>query len=178
MFFAYTPTLVTWKVIKTDVKTGKTWESEGPNLVVNAGRDLLFTDLFAMTGSAGLTVAAVGACSTAAAVTDTRLAYELNMAGRKALTNVAGAALSPADITADTVVISGTTYYKKMVVKASWAAGIGTGHYFGEYMLNTSATSAVTPTSTSGTMFNHYIDPSPSLKGADTAVEVQITARA
>ncbi len=166
-----------WKKIETNVKTGEVKVSEDTNLVTNAGRDLVIKSLFMMSGSAGVICAAVGTSTSAATVADTRLNYEILPAGRVGLTSLGGSALSAADITTEVVTIEGTQYQKKLVAKALWPAGVGTGYVFTEYMLNTSLTSPATPTSTSGVMFNHYIDPSPSNKGADTAIEIQITCR-
>jgi hypothetical protein len=178
MLFLHQPSHISWKIIKTNVKTGESVESEGKNLVTNAGRDLLLKDLFSLSGSAGVVALAPGASTTTADVSDTRLTHELiDTTGRKPLTNTNGDPLSASDIADEEITISSCTYYKKIVAQAEWPAGEGTGHQFAEYMLNSSITSPATYNGTSGTMFNHYIDPSPSTKGEDTAIQIQITVR-
>lgn len=178
MLFLHQPSLVTWKIIKINTTTGEVIETEGKNTVVNTGRDLLIKDLFSLSGSAGVVALCPGASTTAADVTDTRLTHELiDTTGRKPLTNTNGDPLSASDIVDEEITISSCTYYKKIVAQAEWPAGEGTGHQFGEYMLNTSITSPATYNGTSGVMFNHYIDPSPAEKGADTAIQIQVTCR-
>lgn len=154
-------------------------EVEGENLVTNDGRDLLFKCLFMLAASAGVVSIGVGASATAAVVTDSRLTHELIYnPTRKPLTNTSGAALTSADIVSDPVTISTVNYYKKVVCQGEWLSGdLNNGNQFAEYGLFTTATLPGTPTGTSGIMFNHYIDPAPTIKTALNAIQLQITIR-
>lgn len=169
---------VNWKII-TYEKDGTVHESEDNNLVVNSGRDLLLKCLFMLSGSAGVFCAGVGASSTAAVEADTRLAYEhIANGSRKTLLSLGGSSLSTLDIIPDVVTISGVTYYRKLVCKATWDSGdLNNGQTFAEYGLFTALACPGTPTGTSGVMFNHYIDASPALKSGANAIEAQITIR-
>lgn len=154
-------------------------EVEGTNLVTNDGRILLFECLFALAASAGVVAMGVGASSTAAAVTDTHLAYELIYnPTRQLLTNVSGAQLSGSDIVDDPVTISTVNYYKKVVCQAQWSsADLNNNNQFGEYALFTTNVNPSTPTASSGKMFNHYIDPAPTIKTSLNAIQLQVTIR-
>ncbi len=173
------PARCEYKATFYNPSTGKVvHESTGLNIIVNTGRELMIKNLFGFAGSSTLACVAVGSSSTTAAVTDTHLTYEiLGASMRPTLTNTSGAPLSASDIVSETVTVSGVTYHRKIVVQVEWASGIGTGYTFAEYMLTTTSTQPGTPTTTSGIMFNHYIDPSPAVKGADTAVQLQVSLR-
>ena len=172
------PVRVEWKIIE-EMSDGLVLEREGLNLITNAGRDLLLKDLFMLSGSAGVVACGVGASSTTADVSDTHLTYELiGNAARKTLTNTNGDPLSGSDIVDETTTISSVTYYKKLVCQAVWDSGdSNNGNQFAEYGLFTTDALPGTPTGTSGTMFNHYIDPSPTNKSASNSITVQITLR-
>lgn len=174
------PMLITWDRIEQDRDTNEIIsESSAENLIVNTGRDLMLKSLFALSGSAPVVCMCVGASTTAAAVGDTRLTYELNFnALRKPLTNTAGAALSPSDIVSETTTISGVTYYRKLIAQAVWdSTDLNNGNQFGEYGLNTDVGVPATPTTVKGVLFNHFIDPSPINKTSSNTVTAQMTIR-
>lgn len=174
------PVLITWERIERDEATEAVIsQSSDLNLIVNTGRDLMLKSLFALSGSAPVVCMCVGASTTAAAVADTRLTYELNFnAQRKPLTNTAGAALSPADIVSETTTISGVTYYRKLIAQAIWdSTDLNNGNQFGEYGLNTDVGVPATPITVKGVLFNHFIDPSPINKTSSNTVTAQMTIR-
>ena len=156
--------LCEWVIRVEDAFTGEiTYESDPHrNLVVKGGRDLALRDIFGLTASTAVIAGCVGACSTAATVNDTTLAYEhIGNATRKALTNTSDAALTSSDI-ADVVYvdpITSVTFYKKLPIKYSYLTSDGNiNQPFREYSLNTSITLPTTPTGSSGTMFNRLVD--------------------
>lgn len=171
-----------WKVLEHDVYGNLVSEREMKNLITNAGRTQMFLNLFSMTASGGFVALGVGASTTTAQVTDTRLTYELiGNAARKALTNTSGAALSPSDIVTatSTIVLNATstaTFYQNVSCQAVWNSGdLNNGNQFGEYALFSTATNPATPTSTSGVMFNHLIDPNPTFKTAANQITAVVT---
>jgi hypothetical protein len=149
------------------------------NLVTNVGREMLLKDLFMMTGSTGVVCMGVGASTTAADITDTRLTHELidaPYAARKPLTNTSGAALSPSDIESGTYtggLLGSNTYYRRVSCLATWGTADLNGNNFGEYGLFTTPVLPATPTSTSGSMFNHLIDSSANFKTVTRIVAAQ-----
>lgn len=176
------PAVAVWKILEHDVEGNLVSEREMKNLITNAGRTQFFTNLFSMTASGGFVALGVGASTTTATVTDTRLTHELiGNAARKPLTNTSGAALSPADIvTATTAIVlnvtSTATFYQNMSCQAVWNSGdLNNGNQFGEYGLFTTATLPGTPTSTSGTMYNHLVDPNPTFKSAANQITAIVT---
>lgn len=176
------PAVAVWKILEHDVYGNLVSEREMKNLITNAGRTQFFTNLFSMTASGGFVALGVGASTTTAQVTDTRLTHELiGNAARKALTNTSGAALSPADIVTSTtsIVLNATstaTFYQNMSCQAVWNSGdLNNGNQFGEYGLFTTATLPGTPTSTSGTMYNHLVDPNPTFKSAANQITAIVT---
>lgn len=176
------PAVAVWKIVEHDIEGNLISEREMKNLITNTGRTQFFVNTFAMTASGGFVALGVGASTTAAAVTDTRLTHELiGNAARKPLTNTSGAALSPSDVvTATTSIVlnatSTATFYQNMSCQAVWNSGdLNNGNQFGEYGLFTTATLPGTPTSTSGTMFNHLIDPNPTFKSAANQITAIIT---
>lgn len=179
MLTSLVPSHVTWNIIVRDEEGNLVSEREMTNLVVNTGRDLLLKDLFMLSGSSGVVCLGVGASTTAAAVTDTRLTHELiGNATRKPLVNTSNAALSGSDIVAETTTIGGVVYYKKLVCQATWDVTDGNnGNQFGEYGLFTTATLPGTPTGTSGIMFNHLIDFTPPTKSASNSITAVVTVR-
>lgn len=171
-----------WKITEHDLKGNVLSEREIKNLITNAGRTQFFRNLFALTASGGFVALAVGACTTAATVADTRLTYELiGNAARKPLVNTSGAALSPSDIVTSktTIVLNATstaTFYENMSVQATFLSGDGNdGNQFGEYALATTATLPGSPTGTSGTIFNHLVDPNPIFKSAANSITAVCT---
>lgn len=173
------PALAVWRIQELDANGVILQERELKNLVVNTGRELLLRNLFAVGASGGVIAMGVGASSTTATVNDVTLTYELTGNGaRKTLTNTSGAPLSAADIVVDIVTISSTTYYRKVVAQATWPTSDGTnGNYFSEYGLFTTLPTPATPTASSGIMFNHLIDPSPTLKTIANSIVSQVTVR-
>lgn len=155
--------------------------SYGHNLVVNTGRTQLLSLAFVPSASSigGFYYLGVGASATAAAVTDTRLTYELiGNATRKTLTNTNGNQPTSADIQLETITVSGCTFYEKIVLQATYTTGDGNNNNtFNEYGVFTSATLPVSPTGTSGTMFNHYIDSNPAFKASTNQVQIAVTIR-
>jgi len=153
-------------------------EHTNENLITNVGKNLDFDRLFGF-GLAAINALGAGASATAAAISDTRLTYELiGNASRKTLTNTSGAALSNADIVAETITISSVTYTQKLVVQAVYGTGDGNnGQPFQEYALFNTTTNPATPTSTSGVMLNHFIDGSSILKSGSNTITVQTTLR-
>jgi hypothetical protein len=121
----------------------------------------------------------VGASSTSATVLDTRLTYELigNLT-RKTLLDTNSQTPQTGDIQTQTIVIGGSTFYQFIALQATYTTTDGNNNNtFAEYGLFTTGTLPVTPTSTSGTMFNHYIDPNPAFKAATNQVQVVVTLR-
>jgi len=173
------PVLATWKIIEHDYHGRVVSEKELKNMVVNTGRELLLKCLFMTAGSAGVIAMGVGASSTAAAVTQTSLVYELTGNGiRKPLTNVNGNPLSAADILSETVVISSNTYQRKLTAQSVWDTGDGNNNnIFAEYGLFTVLPTPGTPTASSGIMYNRLVDPSPTLKTGANSITAQVTVR-
>ena len=176
------PAVAVWKIQEHDVNGNLISEREMKNLITNSGRTQFFRNLLALTASGGFVALGVGASTTAATVSDTRLTYELiGNAARKPLTNTSGAALSPSDIvTATTTIVlnatSTATFYQNISCQAVWNSGdLNNGNQFGEYGLFTTATLPGTPTGTSGTMFNHLIDPNPTFKSAANQITGIVT---
>lgn len=174
-----TPVFGEWRIVEQNKNGEVLQDRQLTNLVVNSGKVMLLTALFMLTGSSGVVSMAVGASSTSPSVSNTTLVYELTGNGvRKPLTNTSGAALSLSDIVAETVVISGVTYTQKLVAQAQWLTGdANNGNTFAEYGLFDSANCPFTPTSSSGTMFNRLVDPSPTLKTAANIITSQVTIR-
>ena len=124
-------------------------------------------------------MAIIGASATAAAVTDTRLTYELvgNLT-RKTLLDSNNNPVSTGAIQLQTIVVGGITFYEFIVLQATYLTTDGNNNNtFAEYGIFDSATLPGTPTSTSGTMFNHLIDPNPGFKSTTNQVLAQITVR-
>lgn len=176
------PAVAVWKILEHDKAGNLVSEREMKNLITNSGRTQFFLNLLAMTASGGFVALGVGASTTTAQVTDTRLTHELiGNTARKPLTNTFGAALSPSDIvTATTAIVlnvtSTATFYQNISCQAVWNSGdLNNGNQFGEYGLFTTATLPGTPTSTSGTMFNHLIDPNPTFKSAANQITAIVT---
>lgn len=179
-----TNSCVVWRLIEHDLEGNVLRDFTKHNLIVNSGRTQAIENLLGLTASAAVVAIGVGASTTAAQVTDTRLTYELiGNAARKALTNTSGATLSPSDIvtypSGVTIVLnasSSATFYQSITCQAVWNSGDGNnGNQFGEYGLFTTATNPGTPTSTSGIMYNHLIDPSPTVKSSGNSITAQIT---
>lgn len=168
-----------WKILEHDLFGRLVSEHESENLVVNSGRDLTCFFLLGLGSASSIVALGVGASSTAVTATDTRLVSELiGNPTRKGLTNTSNTTLTTADFTLDTTVVSGTTYYKKIVLQSQYAAGdLNNGNTFNEYGLFTTAVNPLTPTASSGIMFNRFVDPAPIQKTASNSVTVQITLR-
>lgn len=174
------PIHCSWKITEIDEDSGVILSiKEKENLITNNGRSLMLESTFGLAGSSVIVALAVGASTTTATVTDTRLTYELiGNATRKTLTNTSGAALTAGDITLETTTIGTVTYYEKLVVQAIYAAGdSNNGNQFGEYALANTVTNPANPTATSGVILNHLIDSSPVQKTASNSVTIQITIR-
>lgn len=169
-----------WKIIHTDDETGEVlYCEESPNVVVDGGRALTANCLFGLSASGVLVALGAGACSTAAAHTDTHLNYEhiLN-ATRKTLTNSSSALLTSADIVTTSFSDGyGEPYYKKIVVMSVFtgASDNNVNQPFQEFGLFTTTTLPGTPTSSSGTLWNHYISASPVTLTSTTTLSVLIT---
>jgi hypothetical protein len=168
-----------WKILEHDLLGNLISEHESPNLVVNTGRDLTCYFLLGLGSASSIVALGVGASSTAVDATQTQLVYELiGNPTRKGLTNTSNTTLTTADFVLDTTVVSGTTYYKKIVLQSQYAAGdLNNGNTFNEYGLFTTNVNPLTPTASSGVMFNRFVDPAPIQKTASNSVTVQITLR-
>ena len=173
-----------WRIIEHDLLGNIVSDKTKANLIVNSGRSQLIANALGLTGSSAIIALGVGASTTAAQVTDTRLTHELiGNATRKALTNTSGAALSPSDITTypsgTAIVLNATstaTFYQSITAQAVYDSGDGNnGNQFGEYGLFTTVTLPGTPTASSGVMFNHLIDASPTTKTASNSITAQVT---
>lgn len=155
--------------------------SRSENLVVNTGRTQLMSMAFVPSASAigGFYYLGVGASSTAAAPGDTRLTYELiGNPTRKTLTDSNGLTPQTGDIQTQTIVIGGVTYYQFLELQSTYTTTDGNNNNtFAEYGLFTTGVLPGSPTSSSGTMFNHYIDPNPAFKSATNQVQVAVTIR-
>lgn len=181
------PVCVEWKISTTPVDDqtlepiGNTHVSEDYNLVVNSGRTRLMSLAFIPSASAagGFYFLGVGASSTTAQVADTRLTYELvgNLT-RKSLVNSNNLTPGTGDIQLQTITISGVTFYEYLVLQATYLTTDGNNNNtFAEYGIFDSGTLPGTPTATSGTMFNHFIDPNPATKSSTNQVQASITIR-
>ena len=177
-----TAAAVVWKLTEHDKAGNIVSEREMMNLITNSGRTQFFRNMFALSASGGFVALGVGASTTAATVGDTRLTYELiGNPARKPLTNTSGAALSASDIvTATTTIVlnvtSTATFYENISCQAVFNSGdLNNGNQFGEYGLFTTATLPGTPTSTSGTMYNHLVDPNPIFKSAANQITAVVT---
>lgn len=170
---------VTWRIIERDLEGNIVSDHESSNLVVNTGREQTFRNLFAVGASGPFICIGVGASATAATVNDSRLTHELIYnPTRKLLFDKTNGTLDNADIETEITVISGVTYYRKIVVQGTWdSTDLNNNNQFAEYGVFTSTTLPSTPTSTSGVMFNHFIDPAPILKTSANSVTAQITVR-
>ncbi len=154
-------------------------ESHGTNLVVNTGRSQLLGTGFipSASGTTGFYYLGVGASAVAAAVTDTRLTYELiGNPSRKTVTDSSGNVPSPSDIQTQTTIVGTCSFYQQLVLQAIFTSSDGNnGTTFNEYGLFTSTTLPGSPVGTSGTMYNHYIDPSPAFKSSTNQVTAVVT---
>lgn len=168
-----------WKLSEFDLYGSLISEHESENLVTNVGREFVVRYLFGFGGASSIVALGVGASSTAPAVTQTQLVSELiGNAARKDLTNTSGGALSVSDYVLETTTIGSTTYYSKIVLQAQFAAGDGNnGNTFNEYGLFTTAVLPISPTASSGDMFNRFVDAAPITKTGSNSVTVQITLR-
>lgn len=175
------PVCVEWDITTRNINGQIVDHSHGYNLVVNNGRSQLMSMAFVPSASAigGFYYLGVGASSTTATVTDTRLTYELiGNPTRKSLTNTNGVTPSTGDIQLQTIVIGGVTFYEYLVVQSIFTTTDGNNNNtFAEYGLFTTGTLPGAPTSTSGTMFNHYIDPNPAFKASSNQITVVVTIR-
>ena len=166
---------VIYHVIHSDKNTGEILEEfSSPNLVVKLGREHVIRNLFNLSGTQFLYMGA-GSSSTAATVDDTRLEYELiGNANRITATNTSGGALSGSDIQTGTYSVSGNTFYKLLPVQVEYdgATDGNQDEFFIEYALFSSNTLPVTPTSTSGVMFNRYVAPTGITLTASTVLTV------
>lgn len=152
------------------------------NLIVQTGRSDVLGLLFGMASTCAQPIVslAAGACSTAAAVTDTRLNYELIANGnRLTLTDTGSSPLSCSDIVSETFTDGlGNTYYKKVIVQGIYlTTDANNGQPFQEYGLMTTLPCPATPTTISGIMFNHLVASAPIIKNNSTQIVVQITIR-
>lgn len=165
-------------------------EHEAKNFVVNNGRDNVIAQLFGLTwGASGTPVVAmgVGASSDSStlptAVTPTRLSYEyLGNASRRVLTNTDSETLlglaDRNDIASEDITISGYQFFRKIIVQSVYGPSDGNNtQVFREYGLFTTTTNPATPSSTSGIMFNRFVDPDPITKSGANTVVVQVTIR-
>lgn len=157
-------------------------EETKENLITNTGRVDVLDLLFGFGAGQPIIAMAAGACSTAAAVTDTRLNYEYSLLSgtRATLTNVSNVAISAGDVVAETITIGADTFYEKIVVQATYPANISdptNGNPYQEYGLVSNASCPGTPTGTSGILFNHLVAGSAIVKDASTQIIVVVTLR-
>lgn len=157
------------------------------NIVVNDGRSNVIAQLLGLaSGAAGVAIISMGVGASSDGSTDetrTRLSYEyLGNANRIALTNTDSETFlgltNRDDIDLETLVVSSYSFYEKVVVQAVYGPSDGNnGQVFREYGLFSSLTLPGAPTSTSGVMFNRFIDPDPITKSGSNSVVVQVTLR-
>lgn len=168
-----------WKVIEKDLDGNIIQESPGHNLITNTGKQMLLTLLFCMNGSgvSSAIVACAGACSTVATLADTTLNYELIANGNRIpITNLAGAALSTADIQSGSFVVNTVTYTRKVTCQAIWGSSdLNLNQPFREYAIATALACPTTPTGTSGVIFNHYIDTQNIVKTGSNSITIQFS---
>ena len=171
-----------WKIQEHDKAGNLIDEKEIKNLITNSGRTQFFRNMFALAASGGFVAMAVGASTNTAQVTDTQLTYELiGNASRKPLTNINGLALSNSDIVTGTTTIvlnatSTCTFYESMAVQATYSTSDGNnGNQFGEYALASTLALPGTPTASSGVIFNHLVDPAPTVKTAANSITAVCT---
>lgn len=151
------------------------------NLTTNVGKQLMFNTIFQLAGSAFPVFFAVGASSTAAALTDVTLKYEHILDGtRPRLTNSAGTALTNASVTVSAFSDAGYTpsynYSVAAVVMGTIpAATLNLNQPIQEIGLATLAACPTTPTGTSGILFNHYVFGSPTLMDGSTIFQAVVT---
>lgn len=170
---------VLWRSFETSDNGAQHLSPEGPNIVTNLGKESLITLLFALSGSStsSAIVCAAGSSSTAASVSDTRLGYEhIANSTRRPLTNTSGAALSPSDIESGSYLISGITYTRRLVCQAVWdSSDLNVGAVFREYALATNINCPGTPTGTSGSIINRYVDAQNITKTGGNSITIQIS---
>lgn len=191
--FGETPMLGEWKITRLDADRNVISISQEHNLIVNTGREQMIRLLMGFTsGEAGtpFIAMAVGASATTAVVGDTRLEYELiGNATRKALTNVSNVTLTSggtgSDIESESIQVAGElavddkwTFKRKIRVRATYEIDDGNnGNTFREYGLTSTLTKPGTPTSTSGNLFNRFIDPNPTPKTSGETIIAEFTLR-
>lgn len=176
-----------WKRTEYDIDGNITSVSEKKNVVTLLGRDELFKLLLGFTdASSGSPIVAMGVGASAVTGDSSdpnevgnNLQYELiGDSTRQPIYNSSAVALSTADIVSDETTISSVTYYRKVVVQATYGTSDpNNGNVFKEYGLFTTLVLPGTPTGTSGVMFNRFEDPDPITKTASNAVTVQVTLR-
>lgn len=179
MFNEGTPVTAVWRIIEKDLKGNIIADRGGENLVVNTGKEMLLTLLFAMAGSstsAAITCAA-GACSTPATLSDLRLPYEhIANSSRKGITNTSGTTLAPGNIESGSFVVNTITYTRRVIAQAIWdGSDSNLNQPFRDYALMSALLCPGTPTGTSGIMFNHYVDTQNIIKTAGNSITIQIS---
>ncbi len=157
------------------------------NVICDNGALLVLNTMFGLAGSGTYTCMAAGACSTAAVHTDTHLNYEFSWlsGGRKVLTNTDGTALTSAKAVGlstynDTTYTPSYTYYTLAQVMATWNGTSDSSvqnQPFQEFGINTLTSLPASPTSTSGTQFDHYVFASPVTLTASTTLAVTASIR-
>ena len=177
-----TSAVAVWKIQEHDKAGNLVNEKEIKNLITNSGRTQFFRNMFGLAASSILVAMGVGASTTTAQVTDTQLTYELiGNATRKSLTNTSGVPLSNSDIVTGTTTIvlnatSTATFYQSIAVQAVFNTVDGNnGNQFGEYALFTTLTLPGSPTASSGVMFNHLVDPAPTVKTSANSITAVCT---
>lgn len=175
------PTHAEWRLVHSVKETGEVLYDSGwvTNVVTDNGRNMTANCVFGLSASATLVALGAGACSTTAVHTDTRLNYEhiLN-AQRKTLTNTSGALLTNSDVGAASFSDSfGEPYYKKITIQSVYDGSVDSNvnQPFQEFGLFTTTALPATPTSTSGTCWNHLVNGSPITLTSSTVLTIQVT---
>ena len=164
-----------YEVITRDAVTGEVLQYQADNnIIVDVGRDDVLRLLFAPTGSS-YAYLAVGASSTAAAVTDTQLVHELiGNATRIDLTDSAGGSLESSDIQSE---VSGS-FRKKIVLRGFYDTTDGNNnHPFREFSICALDALPATPFAASGSIFNRFVLASDQPKNSSNTIEILITVR-
>lgn len=184
------PLFIVWDLEGFDEAGDLCYKSHKENLVVNPGKIELLKYVSNLTPAAsGFIFLGVGACSTAAAVTNTSLSSNaapgheyIDDPTRKWARNSSGSFLSSGDITAESTTPDCYTFTEKITYKfvfGAQAAGDGTqSNIIGpiqSYALFSTWVLPGTVDGTSGTMLNQLVEDSAFNKTAVNALNAYVT---
>lgn len=167
-----------WMRLREDTSGEILKEQHAYNVITIDGRKNAMNLLLGL-GGGTITALAIGASGTAANENDHGLTYELVGASpRLPFTNLAGATISTADYTSQTISDGDLFFYNYItLVSISTANDGNTGQPIQEIGLMTSSSLPSSPTTLSGTMFNHIVFGTPFIKTPNSNVEFQVTVR-